>query len=76
MPPDVECDREDHTLYVKWSTEVKENDFLITVTSELIDSHNNVRTTKGWDGVGSMIGIGKHLNYHGQHITFAVKQRN
>jgi hypothetical protein len=41
----------------------------------LIDERNAVRRTKGWNGDGKMVGIGKHLDRKGNHCDFVINQK-
>jgi hypothetical protein len=34
-----------------------------------------VRRTKGWNGDGKMVGIGKHLDRKGNHCDFVINQK-
>jgi hypothetical protein len=62
-------------LHVHHSNDNDENNFLYKTTSKLIRERNPVRTTDGWNGVGIMVGIGEHVDWHGQHTDFVLKPK-
>jgi hypothetical protein len=62
-------------VHVHRSNDCEENNFLYKITSKLIRERNPVRTTDGWDGVGIMVGVGEHVNWHGQHTDFVLKPK-
>jgi hypothetical protein len=53
----------------------KENSFLYNETLKMIDERNGVRRTKGWNGVGKMVGVGEHLDRKGDHCDFVIKPK-
>ena len=61
---------EDSVLSVHRSHNEEENNYLYEVTSKFIDTHPVVRNGVSWDGVGKMIGIGKHKDYVNGHFDF------
>ena len=73
LPSDGDKEGQPHPLYVHRSKNVEENSSLYEVTKTLINNHPQVRNGEGWDGVGSMIGVGEHLDMHGKHCNFVLK---
>ena len=41
----------------------------------MIEERNGVRRTKGWNGVGKMVGVGEHLDRKGDHCKFVIKPK-
>jgi hypothetical protein len=62
-------------LHVHLSNVSEENNFLYKMTSKLIHECDPVRTMDGWDGVGIMVGVGEHVDWHGQHTDFVLNPK-
>ena len=73
LPSDGDKKGQPHPLYVHRSKNSEENSYLHEVTKTLNENHPQVRGGKGWGGVGSMIGIGEHLDVQGHHCNFVLK---
>jgi len=75
QPLDQDGDGDDYSnmVHVHRSRNEEENFFLYRSTSNFINERNAVRTTKGWDGKGKMVGIGEHIDRKGVHCIFVIK---